>query len=224
MEDFSHLCGGLQSEYNTRTIPFSLRDYVLMCLKSLADLVSEDRPEQFHSAMARFFAALYGGNELFNALPMPSRNTLNSVTIGVPPRRLLDLLNDFARVINELSLLEMSSIAVRSALQKNGFPYRPNELFSLIEQAEQLELTASYAAEEPGQSQTEPPAVPVVRTFSQWQELLSWAPRTWTRRRNDFPECFTDVPGENACSIREPELTLWLASAENKSRSPFEKT
>ena len=71
---------------------------------------------------------------------------------------------------------------------------------------------------------TEPPSIPVVRTFSQWQELLSWAPRTWTRRRNDFPECFTDVPGENACSIREPELTLWLASAENKSRSPFEKT
>jgi len=224
MEDFSQHCRALQSEYDARSIPFSLRDYVRMCLESLADLISEDRPEQFHSAMARFFAALYGGNELFNRLPVPSRNSLNSVAIGVPPRRLFELLNDFARVINELSLLEMSSKTLRLAFQENGFPYRPNELFCLIEQSEQLELAACYAAEEPRPAQTEPPAVPVVRTFSQWQELLSWAPRTWARRRNDFPECFTDVPGENACSIREPELTLWLASAENKSRSPFKKT
>ena len=70
---------------------------------------------------------------------------------------------------------------------------------------------------------TEPPSIPVVRTFSKWQELLSWSPTTWIRRRKDFPDCFTDVPGENACSIREPELSLWLASAENKNRSPFEK-
>jgi hypothetical protein len=70
---------------------------------------------------------------------------------------------------------------------------------------------------------SEPPVIPVVRTFSEWQELLSWSPTTWTRRRKHFPDCFTDVPGENACSIREPELSLWLASAENKNRSPFEK-
>ena len=63
----------------------------------------------------------------------------------------------------------------------------------------------------------------VVRTPSEWQSMLIWSARTWTRRREDFPECFLDVPGENACSIREPELSLWLASAANKSRSPFEK-
>ena len=141
MEDFSQLCHVLQSEYNARSIPFSLRDYVRMCLESIADLISEDRPEQFHSAMARFFAALYGGNELFNRLPVPSRNNLNSVTIGIPPRRLFELLNDFARVINELSLLEMSSETVRSSLQENGFPYRPNEFFSLLEQFERLDLS-----------------------------------------------------------------------------------
>jgi hypothetical protein len=70
---------------------------------------------------------------------------------------------------------------------------------------------------------SEPPVIPVVRTFGEWQELLSWSQTTWSRRRKDFAACFTDVPGENACSIREPELSLWLASAENKNRSPFEK-
>ncbi len=110
-----------------------------MCLEALADLISEDQPEQFHSAMGHFFAALYGGNELFNRLPVPSQIHLNSVTIGIPPRRLFELLNDFARVINELSLLEMSSKTVRSSLQENGFPFRPNEFFSLLEQVEQLD-------------------------------------------------------------------------------------
>jgi hypothetical protein len=71
---------------------------------------------------------------------------------------------------------------------------------------------------------TEPPAFPVVHTFSEWQHLLRWSTTTWGRRRRDHADCFTDVPGENSCSIREPELTLWLASAENKKRSPFEKT
>ena len=139
MEDFLQLCGVLQNEYNARRVPLSLRDYARMCLESLADLISEDHPEQFQSAMAHFFAALYGGNELFNRLPVPSRNNLNSVTIGIPPRRLFELLNDIARVINELSLLEMSSRTVRSSLQENGFPYRPNEFFSLLEQFEQLD-------------------------------------------------------------------------------------
>ena len=154
MEDFSQLCHVLRSEYNVRSIPFSLRDYARMCLESFADLVSEDRPEQFRSAMGRFFAALHGGNELFNNLPVPARNNLNSVTIGIPPRRLFELLNDFARVFNELSLLEMSSKTVRSSLQENGFPYRPNEFFSLLEHFERLDWsciettalsTASYS-------------------------------------------------------------------------------
>lgn len=139
MEDFSQLCSDLRSEYTARSIPFSLRDYARMCLESLADLISEDRPEQFHSALGHFFAALYGGNDLFNRLPVPSRDNLNSMTIGIPPRRLFELLNDFARVINELSLQEMSSKTVRSSLQENGFPYRPNEFFSLLEQFEQLD-------------------------------------------------------------------------------------
>jgi hypothetical protein len=73
------------------------------------------------------------------------------------------------------------------------------------------------------QAAAETPAIPVVRTFSEWQKAFEWSPSTWGRRRTDFSECFTDVPGENACSIREPELSLWLASAENKNRSPFEK-
>jgi hypothetical protein len=141
MEDFSQLCRALQSEHRTRSIPLSLRDYVRMCLESLADLISEERPEQFHSAMARFFAALYEGNKLFNCLPVTSRNSVDSVTIGVPPRRLFELLNDFARVINELSLSEISSKTVRASLQENGFPYRPNEVFSLLEQAENLDVT-----------------------------------------------------------------------------------
>jgi hypothetical protein len=139
MEDFSQLCHVLRSEYNARSIPFSLRDYARMCLESLADLISEERPERFQSAMAHFFAAICEGNELFNSLPMASRNNLNSVTIGIPPRRLFELLNDFARVFNELSLLEMSSKTVRSSLQENGFPYRPNEFFSLLEQFERLD-------------------------------------------------------------------------------------
>jgi len=139
MEDFSQLCHVLRSEYNARSIPFSLRDYARMCLESLADLISEERPEQFQSAMAHFFAAICEGNELFNSLPVPSRNNLNRVTIGIPPRRLFELLNDFARVFNELSLLEMSSKTVRSSLQENGFPYRPNEFFSLLEQFERLD-------------------------------------------------------------------------------------
>ena len=67
-----------------------------------------------------------------------------------------------------------------------------------------------------------PSAAIVVRPFSEWQTKLLWSPTTWARRRKDFAPCFTDVPGENACSIREPELSLWLASAENKNRSPFE--
>lgn len=139
MEDFSQLCHALRHEYNARSVPFSLRDYVRMCVESLADLISEDRPERFHSAMGHFFASLYGGNELFNRLPVASRNNLNSVTIGIPPRRLFELLNDFARVINELSLLEMSPKTVRSSLQENGFPYRPNEFLSLLEQLERLD-------------------------------------------------------------------------------------
>ncbi len=154
MEDFSQLCRVLQSEYSARSIPFSLRDYAKMCLESLADLISEDRPEQSYSAMGHFFAALYGGNELFNNLPVPSRNSLNSVTIGIPPRRLFELLNDFARVINESSLLEMSSKTVRSSLQENGFPYRPNEFLSLLEQYEQLdwsflEITGQNSSTDP---------------------------------------------------------------------------
>ncbi|MFO0425342.1 MAG: hypothetical protein ACK526_02165 [Planctomyces sp.] len=71
---------------------------------------------------------------------------------------------------------------------------------------------------------TKPPAFPVVHTFSEWQHLLRWSTTTWGRRRRDHADCFTDVPGEHACSIREPELNLWLASAENKKKSPFEKT
>lgn len=84
-------------------------------------------------------------------------------------------------------------------------------------------VAGSYmpATTEPAAS--EPPSIPVVRTFSEWQKAFEWSPSTWGRRRTDFPECFTDVPGENACSIRERELSLWLASAENKNRSPFEK-
>jgi hypothetical protein len=140
MEDFSQLCHVLRSEYKARSIPFSLRDYARMCLESLADLISEDRPKQFDSAMGHCFAALYEGNELFNRLPLPARNDLNNVTIGIPPRRLFELLNDFARVINELSLAEMSSKTLRLAFEENGFPYRPNEFFSLIEQAGQLNL------------------------------------------------------------------------------------
>ena len=139
MEDFSQLCHVLRSEYNARSIPFSLRDYARMCLESLAGLISEERPEQLQSAMAHFFAALCEGNALFNSLPVPSQNKLNSVTIGIPPRRLFELLNDFARVINELSLLEMSSKTVRSSLQENGFPYRSNEFFSLLEQMERID-------------------------------------------------------------------------------------
>jgi len=139
MEDFSQLSNALLNEYRARSIPFSPRDYVRLCLESLADLISEERPEQFHSTMARFFAALYGGNDLFNRLPIPSRNNLDSVTIGVPPRRLFELLNDFGRVIDHLSLLEMSSKTIRSALHKNGFAHRPNEFFSLLEQVERLD-------------------------------------------------------------------------------------
>jgi hypothetical protein len=146
MEDFSQLCHVLRSEYNARSIPFSLRDYARMCLESLADLISEERPERFRSAMAHFFAALCEGNKLFNCLPVPSRNNLNSVTIGIPPRRLFELLNDFGRVIDELSLLEMSSKTVRSSLQENGFPYRPNELFSLLEQFEGLDWSSIETA------------------------------------------------------------------------------
>lgn len=77
-------------------------------------------------------------------------------------------------------------------------------------------------AVEPGTSQ--PAAALVVHTFAEWQTLLSWAPTTWARRRKEFPDCFNDVPGENSCSIREPERSQWLASAVNKKRSPFEKT
>jgi hypothetical protein len=146
MEDFSQLCHVLRSEYNARSIPFSLRDYARVCLGSLADLISEDRPEQFRLAMAHFFAALCEGNALFNSLPVPSRNNLNSVTIGIPPRRLFELLNDFARVFNELSLIEISSKTVRSSLQENGFPYRPNELFSLLEQFERLDWSCIQTA------------------------------------------------------------------------------
>ncbi len=63
----------------------------------------------------------------------------------------------------------------------------------------------------------------VVHTFAEWQTLLSWSPTTWKRRRDEFPNCFTDVPGENSCSIGKSELDLWLASAKNKKQSPFKK-
>lgn len=76
-------------------------------------------------------------------------------------------------------------------------------------------------AVEPGTSQ--PAAALVVHTFAEWQTLLSWTPTTWARRRKEFPDCFNDVPGENSCSIREPELSQWRASAANKNRSPFGK-
>lgn len=61
----------------------------------------------------------------------------------------------------------------------------------------------------------------VVRTFAEWQRLLGWSASTWRRRREEFPECFTDVPGENACGISEPELSLWLASAASKANPNF---
>jgi hypothetical protein len=139
MDDFSRLSNTLLNEYQNRSVPFSLRDYVRMCLESLAVLIAEDRPAQFQSAVGRFFATLYGGNRLFNDLPLPSRNNLNSVVIGVPSRRLFELLNDFGRVIDELSLLNMSSTTLRDSLHENGFPYRPNEIFSLLEQVDRID-------------------------------------------------------------------------------------
>ncbi len=60
-----------------------------------------------------------------------------------------------------------------------------------------------------------------VHTFRQWQTILMWAPSTWKRRRDEFPDYFTDVPGEHSCSIAKPQLELWLASAENRKKSPF---
>lgn len=65
---------------------------------------------------------------------------------------------------------------------------------------------------------------PLVHTFAEWQKKLHWSSTTWNRRRKEFPECFTDVPGENACSISEPKLGLWLASAKSKQETPFDKT
>lgn len=56
----------------------------------------------------------------------------------------------------------------------------------------------------------------VARTISEWQAALSWPPSTWRRRRRQFPDCFDDVPGENAVRIREPELTMWLDTAKSK--------
>ena len=64
----------------------------------------------------------------------------------------------------------------------------------------------------------------VVHTFAEWRRLLKWSQTTWKRRRDEFPDCFTDVPGEHSCSIGKSQLDLWLASAENKKRSPFKKT
>lgn len=139
MEDFSQLCHVLQSEYKARNNPFTLRDYARMSLEAFADVVSEDRPEQFHSAAGRFFASLYSANELLNVLPVESRLKLGRVTIGVPPRAVFELLNDFGQIINGLSLSEMSAMTVRASLQENGFPYRSNEFFSLLEQFGRLD-------------------------------------------------------------------------------------
>ena len=183
MEDFSQLCHGLQREYKARNIPLSLRDYVRMCLESLADLISEGRPEQFHSAMARFFASLNAGNEMFNGLAVPTRENLNSITIGFPPRRLFELLNDLGRLINELSLAEMSSKTLRLAFEENGFPYRPNEMFSLIEQAGQLEARlwepdkperGATASGPSGQTQNNIPQPEDVAEFYRLQKLKSF--------------------------------------------------
>ena len=73
----------------------------------------------------------------------------------------------------------------------------------------------------PSKPETSEPIV--VHTIAEWQTELDWSPTTWARRRKEYSECFIDVPGENACSIREPELSQWLASAANRKRSPFGK-
>lgn len=96
------------------------------------------------------------------------------------------------------------------------------KVWELLETFHDWKASRGHTAtqDEPAAEPTTPEPKPIVRTFKEWQKMLAWSATTWNRRRKDFPDSFTDVPGENACSVREPELSMWLASAQNKL-SPF---
>ena len=129
---------GLRAECAARNV--ALRDSVQSCLESLADLLTEDSPERLRNEIARFFAYLHCGNDSFNSLPHDERQQFDAIMIGIPPRRLFELLNDMGRVIEGISLIDMSASCIRSAFAENALPYRPNEVFSLLDQFSQIVL------------------------------------------------------------------------------------
>jgi hypothetical protein len=134
MEDYSQLANEIMSEYRSRQVQLKLSEHVTLCFESLAKMVWQGNTDCLKEAVARFFASLYTANEILNS--NLSTMIAHDVIVGIPPRKLFAMLNDFGYMLSDIALQDMSPKVIAATFEENGFACSPESLIAMIRESQ----------------------------------------------------------------------------------------
>ncbi len=134
---------------------YKLKNYICAAASKACDLTSKSDRSEFLNTLARFSAALCGASSEFNKLPEESRFRINRLHVGVPARKILDLLWDVSRAADAIKFDELRFESWQAVMIENGLPCRYGDWVSILDQVEEIDFASiknSPAASAPGET------------------------------------------------------------------------
>ncbi|MCY2984652.1 MAG: hypothetical protein NTY15_13595 [Planctomycetota bacterium] len=122
-----------QAEQHAKQTSLTLRQAITAASGRWCDaMTTDDRRTQLRS-LAEFFSHLRQANRLHN-------NTIDSLRIGTPPRKAIDVFNAVLECFDRgiRTDMEIPLDAIRRLADLNGLPHKPNEVIAITEQVEEF--------------------------------------------------------------------------------------
>ncbi len=122
---------------------YKLKNYICAAASKACDLTSESDRSEFLNTLARFSAALCGASSEFNKLPEESRFRIDRLHVGVPARKILDLLWDVSRAADAIKFDELRFESWQAVMIENGLPCRYGDWVSILDQVEEIDFAST---------------------------------------------------------------------------------
>lgn len=122
---------------------YKLRNFVLAAVGAICDLTAKTDREKFLETLARFTVALSEACSRFNNLPVETRFRLDRIRVGVPPRKLFDLLSDASRAADLIKFDDLSLDSWQSVMIASGLPCRYGDWVAIHDRAEEIDFAPS---------------------------------------------------------------------------------
>lgn len=122
---------------------YKLRNFVLAAVDSVCDLTAKTDREKFLETLARFTVALSEACSRFNKLPKETRFRLDRIRVGVPPRKLFDLLSDASRAADVIKFDDLSLDSWQSVMIASGLPCRYGDWVAIHDRVEEIDFAPS---------------------------------------------------------------------------------